>query len=138
MPRFCVEDLENYRKKIESEMIFADEGLRTKCPEEPEFSYRGEHGAESEGLSHDDKVVRARNNARHTNKLLSGEAALMRIEKGTFGVCVQCEEEISRGRLDSRPTDPFCIDCRKENDETRGALPRVSTRREANYIHDAA
>ncbi len=35
-------------------------------------------------------------------------AALDRIEAGTFGVCVKCGEDISPERLDLLPYTPFC------------------------------
>lgn len=41
--------------------------------------------------------------------------ALARIENGTYGRCVLCEEEIAPARLQARPEASLCIDCaRKE------------------------
>ena len=37
------------------------------------------------------------------------EAALARIEAGTYGVCAVCGEEIAEGRLEARPWTPYCI-----------------------------
>ena len=39
------------------------------------------------------------------------EAGLQRLEKGTFGLCLRCEEEIALKRLEFDPTTPLCIDC---------------------------
>ena len=39
------------------------------------------------------------------------KAALDRIEDGEYGYCASCDEEISRGRLDIDPANPFCIAC---------------------------
>ena len=39
------------------------------------------------------------------------EAALERIEKGEFGYCVRCGEEIAAKRLEFEPTAPVCISC---------------------------
>ncbi len=39
------------------------------------------------------------------------EASLQRLEKGTFGLCVRCEEDIHIKRLEFDPTTPLCIDC---------------------------
>ena len=39
------------------------------------------------------------------------ESALHRIDEGTYGECVTCEEPISRPRLEARPESPFCISC---------------------------
>jgi RNA polymerase-binding transcription factor DksA len=39
------------------------------------------------------------------------EAALGRIAKGTYGVCVRCGEAIGDERLDLVPQTPLCRDC---------------------------
>lgn len=39
------------------------------------------------------------------------EAALKRIEKGDFGYCVTCDEEIASKRLELDPAVPTCIGC---------------------------
>lgn len=37
------------------------------------------------------------------------EAALARIEDGTYGMCAVCGEAIAEGRLEARPWTPYCI-----------------------------
>lgn len=37
------------------------------------------------------------------------EAALARIEDGTFGMCAVCGEPIAEGRLEARPWTLYCI-----------------------------
>lgn len=39
------------------------------------------------------------------------EAALSRIQSGTYGACVRCGTEIAPDRLDLLPYTPFCRDC---------------------------
>lgn len=39
------------------------------------------------------------------------QAALHRIEDGSFGICVACGDEISPERLDAVPHAPRCRDC---------------------------
>lgn len=39
--------------------------------------------------------------------------ALLRIEKGTYGLCVRCKKEISSQRLDFDPAILTCIECAK-------------------------
>jgi DnaK suppressor protein len=41
------------------------------------------------------------------------DAALTRIEDGTYGTCAQCGGEIPRGRLEAQPWASLCIDCRR-------------------------
>lgn len=39
------------------------------------------------------------------------EAALQRIDKGVYGICVDCGDPISEERLDALPHTPRCRDC---------------------------
>lgn len=39
------------------------------------------------------------------------EAALQRIDDGTYGICVQCGEDIPEKRLELLPHTPLCTDC---------------------------
>ena len=39
------------------------------------------------------------------------EAALVRIEDGLYGVCVECEGKIPKARLEVLPHTPYCVKC---------------------------
>lgn len=39
------------------------------------------------------------------------DAALDRAEKGEYGYCVKCGEEIAEARLNALPDTPFCANC---------------------------
>jgi len=39
------------------------------------------------------------------------DAALARIEAGTYGACVDCEEPIGTARLEAQPAAPCCLPC---------------------------
>jgi RNA polymerase-binding protein DksA len=45
--------------------------------------------------------------------LLQIDAALKRIEDGTYGTCVQCGSEIPIGRLEAYAWASHCIDCKR-------------------------
>jgi len=50
-------------------------------------------------------------NAEH---VLAGiDAALKRIEEGTYGTCAGCGTEIPEGRLEDNPWASLCIDCKR-------------------------
>ena len=57
---------------------------------------------------------------RDSNLLRKVRAALRRIEDGSFGVCLQCEEDISPKRLAAVPWTTFCIQCQEIADRTQG------------------
>lgn len=56
---------------------------------------------------------------RDREKYLLGkiEKAIERIDEGTFGVCENCEEEISVKRLEARPVTTLCIRCKEEQEK---------------------
>jgi DnaK suppressor protein len=47
--------------------------------------------------------------------------ALVRIEQGTYGVCLECEEPISAKRLEALPWARYCVTC-QEQIASRAAL----------------
>lgn len=44
-------------------------------------------------------------------RLMAIEAALTRLDDGSFGDCAECDEPISVGRLRARPEARLCIGC---------------------------
>lgn len=53
------------------------------------------------------RAAGARRGARRTRI----EAALARIEDGSFGACTDCGEPLPKGRLDLDPTVSLCVSC---------------------------
>lgn len=47
------------------------------------------------------------------------EAALDRINDGSFGLCCRCEDELELERLENDPAVPFCADCQDEIESKR-------------------
>ena len=47
--------------------------------------------------------------ARHT--LEEVDAALERLENGTYGTCLSCGQPIAPARLEARPTATLCVSC---------------------------
>jgi RNA polymerase-binding protein DksA len=47
------------------------------------------------------------------NVLVAIDAALKRIEEGTYGQCVNCGKQIAEERLAALPWATLCIDCRR-------------------------
>lgn len=42
------------------------------------------------------------------------EAALSRIEDGSYGTCQECGKEIAPARLEFRPESSHCVDCKSK------------------------
>ena len=52
------------------------------------------------------------------SKLLRAiEEAMHRIDQGTYGVCVECENEIAPARLEAVPWTRVCIDCKAKQQQ---------------------
>jgi len=66
-----------------------------------------------------ERELAIRNLDRESNLLRNVRAALRRIEEGTFGVCVHCEEDISPKRINAVPWTPFCIACQEQADRAQ-------------------
>lgn len=47
-------------------------------------------------------------------EIASVRRALDRVRDGSYGICVQCGEEISPARLEARPEAALCIRCARE------------------------
>ncbi len=44
------------------------------------------------------------------------DAALERIDGGTYGICTNCGREIPEGRLEAYPWASLCIDCKRQSE----------------------
>jgi DnaK suppressor protein len=56
---------------------------------------------------------------RDSNLLRNVRAALSRIDEGSFGSCLHCEEDISPKRLAAVPSTAFCIVCQEIVDRSQ-------------------
>lgn len=58
---------------------------------------------------------------RESLRLREVRAALARIEEGTYGVCLGCEQPIPKKRLDAVPWAAYCVRCQEAVDAQRAA-----------------
>src|ERR1700720_864800 len=66
-----------------------------------------------------ERELAVRNLDRESQLLRNVRGALRRIDEGTFGVCLHCEEDISPKRLAAVPWTPFCIQCHEIADRNQ-------------------
>ena len=66
-----------------------------------------------------ERELAIRNLDRESQLLRNVRAALHRIEEGTFGICLHCEEDISPKRLHAVPWAPYCIQCQEIADRNQ-------------------
>jgi len=66
-----------------------------------------------------ERELAIRNLDRESNLLRNVRNALHRVDEGTFGVCLHCEEDISLKRLNAVPWAPYCIQCQEIADRNQ-------------------
>ena len=101
-------NVETYKKKLLTRQAELNERLSDiehdlDAPANPDVE---ERATEREG----DEVLESLGN-QGLVELKRIDAALGRVEAGTYGVCVKCGEDISTERLDLLPATPFCRNC---------------------------
>ena len=65
------------------------------------------------------REVAIRNLDRESRLLKDVQAALVRVQEGTFGVCLRCEEDIPEKRLKALPWAAYCVACQEVIDRLR-------------------
>ena len=56
---------------------------------------------------------------RESNLMRNVRGAIRRINEGSFGVCLHCDEDISPKRLIAVPWAPYCIQCQEMADRSQ-------------------
>jgi DnaK suppressor protein len=70
-----------------------------------------------------ERALAVSNLDREYSQLQNARAALLRIQKGTFGACEQCDEDIHPKRLVAVPWAAFCIRCQEAVDRDPEEMP---------------
>jgi DnaK suppressor protein len=94
--------LETKRRELEGN-VRNREGIAIE--KTPDALDEVQHAAERE--------LAIRNLDRESNLLRNVRGALRRIEDGTYGVCMHCEEDINIKRVNAVPWTPYCISCQE-------------------------
>jgi DnaK suppressor protein len=63
-----------------------------------------------------ERELAIRNLDREASLLRNVRTALSRINDGSYGVCLHCEEDIKPKRLDAVPWAAYCIRCQEARD----------------------
>jgi DnaK suppressor protein len=109
-------ELKKFREILEAKQAELVQIVRNRdgiaIEKSPDALDEVQHAAERE--------LAIRNLDRESNLLRNVRAALRRLNEGTFGVCLHCEEDISPKRLAAVPWAPFCIQCQEIADRNQG------------------
>ena len=66
---------------------------------------------EDSAIQHEEDEVLDSLGQRSQAEMAMIDAALSRIEDGTYGICARCDAEIAEKRLDVLPFTPLCAPC---------------------------
>ena len=77
-----------------------------------ELSDDADHASVAADIDRDNAIIR-----KQKEELNDIEFALGKIEKGTFGICEMCEDEINIERLKVKNFARYCITCREINEK---------------------
>ena len=105
-------ELNKYKKILESKQ---DELERIVCNRDA-ITIEKSADALDEVQHAAERELAIRNLDRESNLLRNVRLALRRIDDGSFGVCLHCEEDISPKRVAAVPWAPFCIQCQEQAD----------------------
>jgi len=105
-------ELEKYKMVLEAKKAQIDASLRNR----DEIAIEKTADAIDEVQLAGERELAIRNLDRESVLLRNVRAALARIEDGSFGTCLHCEEEISPKRLNAVPWAPYCIGCQEAAD----------------------
>jgi len=107
---------------MEKAQIAKFEAILTKKREELRRSQANEERHEAHDFGRDEgdranfsqsKEMAFLQRAQERGLLALVEAALARIRDGSFGSCMNCEQEISLARLNAVPWSRYCITCQE-------------------------
>jgi DnaK suppressor protein len=98
--------------------------------QEPEVEF--EEAAQKDRLSQNVDLL----DERSRNVIQAIDAALDRIQKGTYGYCLSCEEPIASERLKAIPWAIQCTDCAERNEHQVSVLPVSAPSHASNLPSD--
>src|SRR5579871_4662736 len=108
-------ELKKFRHILEAKQAELEAFVRNRegiaIEKSPDALDEVQHAAERE--------LAIRNLDRESQLLRNVRAALRRIDEGTFGVCLHCEEDISPKRLNAVPWAAYCILCQEIADKNQ-------------------
>lgn len=107
-------ELRKYKKILEAKQVDLNRVLRNRDAIAIEKSADAldevQHAAERE--------LAIRNLDRESNLLRLVKLALRRVDEGSYGTCLHCEEDINPRRLAAVPWAPYCIRCQELADRS--------------------
>jgi RNA polymerase-binding protein DksA len=117
-------DLEHFRKRLLEERKRAQDALEylkkddQGLLEDEREEIQSDNHLADDATSTYDRELDATLEDNEERMLDAIDAALMRIEDGTYGICTSCGEPIAAERLEAVPWTTQCIDCKRKEERS--------------------
>ena len=105
-------ELSKHRAALEARMAELSVGLRNR----EDIAIEKTPDALDEVQLAGERELAIRNLDRESNLLRNVRTALARMNDGSYGVCMHCEEDIKPKRLEAVPWAKYCIRCQEAAD----------------------
>jgi DnaK suppressor protein len=105
-------DLNKYKAMLEAKQAELSAGLRNR----EDIAIEKTPDAIDEVQLAGERELAIRNLDRESNLLRNVKGALVRVNDGSYGICMHCEEDIKTKRLDAVPWTKYCIKCQEAAD----------------------
>lgn len=121
---------EKLRKRLLQEREDLLDEMREQVSQAAELRDEGSADVADAGLTDDIREHLHLLSERQRERIFDLDEAIERLERGTYGLCAECEEPIDVHRLEAHPEARLCLDCKAEAEEqektrqgpTRGRL----------------
>ena len=110
-------EMEKFKKLLLVEGKHYNDGIKT-IERDAQESVSGEKSGDfssfaEAGTDNNDRETALRLASGETQLLNDVADALQRIEEGTYGKCIDCENDIPKGRLEVYPAAKRCVSCKE-------------------------
>jgi RNA polymerase-binding transcription factor len=106
------------RKRVEAALAYLkDEHPGTITDEVEEVSGTSDNHLAETATATLDREIDYTLEENSAEVLAAIDAALRRIDDGTYGTCARCGREIAEERLEARPWSSLCIECQRAEEQ---------------------
>lgn len=114
------ERLEHFRKILEAQLREHDENVRAGQAAAAEDVDDGVKDSVDMSLQDVNREIAFRMGERESQLVADIDQALLRIDEGTYGMCVRCGKPIDERRLEAMPTARYDATCQAAIEAERG------------------
>ena len=114
-------EFDKYKAVLEAKQAELSQGLRNRA----DIAIEKTPDALDEVQLAGERELAIRNLDREASLLRNVRAALGRIEDGSYGTCLHCDEEIKPKRLEAVPWTSYCIRCQEAADRNEFDSPET-------------